>query len=322
MTPTSSSSGSPSGSTRSSDRARGHGRAGGRGPGLGRRAPPARSPTRWPPSAGWRSTCMPEDLAGRVRASSTTTSSRPRRASAFEELLEELRQEVADTYFKGRPRHSNSMDPEQMARMRDALDALNKMLEQRETGEPLDPTFEQFMEQFGDMFPGDPEDLDELLEQLARGWRRPRRCGIRCRPSSATSCASWPSRCWRTWTCAGRWSGSARNLQRAFPDAGWGQRLPVHRRRPAGHVPGDRPCRRSWASWTGWRTCSSRPPRRPRLAEVDLDEVRRQPGRGRGAVARPPGQADPALEEAGLIEQQGGRTELTPKGSGAWARRR
>ena len=41
------------------------------------------------------------------------------------------------------------------------------MLEQREAGEDLDPSFEEFMEQFGDMFPGDPKTLDELLEQLA-----------------------------------------------------------------------------------------------------------------------------------------------------------
>ena len=41
------------------------------------------------------------------------------------------------------------------------------MLEQRERGEELDPSFEQFMEQYGDMFPGNPQTLDELLEQLA-----------------------------------------------------------------------------------------------------------------------------------------------------------
>jgi len=43
---------------------------------------------------------------------------------------------------------------------------LNQMLEQRERGEELDPTFDEFMEQFGDLFPG-ANSLDELLEQLA-----------------------------------------------------------------------------------------------------------------------------------------------------------
>ena len=42
------------------------------------------------------------------------------------------------------------------------------MMEQRAAGEALDPSFEQFMEQYGDLFPGDPQNLDELLEQLAQ----------------------------------------------------------------------------------------------------------------------------------------------------------
>ena len=42
------------------------------------------------------------------------------------------------------------------------------MIEQRSAGEPLDPSFEEFMGKYGDLFPGDPKDLDELLEQLAQ----------------------------------------------------------------------------------------------------------------------------------------------------------
>ena len=50
--------------------------------------------------------------------------------------------------------------------MKDMLAALNEMLERRERGE--DPRFEEFMEQFGDFFPENPQNLDELLEQIAR----------------------------------------------------------------------------------------------------------------------------------------------------------
>src|SRR5439155_8867819 len=45
------------------------------------------------------------------------------------------------------------------------LSALNQMLEQRANGQ--EPDFESFMQQFGDFFPGDPQNLDELLEQMA-----------------------------------------------------------------------------------------------------------------------------------------------------------
>ena len=48
------------------------------------------------------------------------------------------------------------------------FDSLNRMLEQRQVGEPIDPSFEEFMERFGDFFPGNPTTLDELLEQMAQ----------------------------------------------------------------------------------------------------------------------------------------------------------
>src|SRR5580693_4511586 len=108
---------------------------------------------------------QPGDPGGRIQSLQHYDFVSSEAREQFEELLEELRREMADTFFQGASDALSSMDPEQMARMRDAYDALNQMLEQRERGDDLDPTFEQFMEQFGDMFPGNPETLDELLEQ-------------------------------------------------------------------------------------------------------------------------------------------------------------
>src|ERR1700682_5311207 len=56
--------------------------------------------------------------------------------------------------------------PERMQRMKDMMAELNQMLEQRERGE--EPDFAGFMERFGDFFPGNPQSLDELLEQMAQ----------------------------------------------------------------------------------------------------------------------------------------------------------
>src|SRR5580658_5456934 len=110
---------------------------------------------------------QPGDPAGRIQSLQNYDFVSSEARQQFEELVEELRREMADTFFEGASDALSSMDPEQMARMRDAYDALNQMLEQRERGDELDPSFEQFMDQFGDMFPGDPQNLDELLEQLA-----------------------------------------------------------------------------------------------------------------------------------------------------------
>src|SRR3954451_4919924 len=58
-----------------------------------------------------------------------------------------------------------AVSPEHMQRMKDMLSALNEMLEQRANGQ--EPAFESFMQQYGDFFPGEPQTLDELLEQIA-----------------------------------------------------------------------------------------------------------------------------------------------------------
>ena len=70
-----------------------------------------------------------------------------------------------------------NVSPEQMAQMKDMLAELNQMLEQRERGE--EPDFDGFMERYGDFFPGNPQTLDELLEQMAQSMARCSRCSTR-----------------------------------------------------------------------------------------------------------------------------------------------
>ena len=58
------------------------------------------------------------------------------------------------------------LKPERMAALKDMLAELNTMLAAREAGEQ--PDFAGFMERHGQFFPGNPQSLDELLEQMAR----------------------------------------------------------------------------------------------------------------------------------------------------------
>ena len=84
----------------------------------------------------------------------------------FEELLSELERDVLDTYFEKSKEFMGRPDPEEIERMRDMMDALSTMIEQDRRGEELDPTFENFMEKFGDFFPG-AESLDDVIQAMA-----------------------------------------------------------------------------------------------------------------------------------------------------------
>ena len=55
-----------------------------------------------------------------------------------------------------------------MQRMKDMFNDLNQLLEMREAGQDTDQKFQEFMERFGDFFPDNPQNLDELLESLAQ----------------------------------------------------------------------------------------------------------------------------------------------------------
>ena len=99
---------------------------------------------------------LPNDLAGQVRSLQHYEFVSSEAREHFEELMERLRQEVAKTYFDQMSEALADPDPAQLEHMRQAFDALNRMMEQRAAGDPIDPTFEAFMEEFGDLFPGDP----------------------------------------------------------------------------------------------------------------------------------------------------------------------
>ena len=111
---------------------------------------------------------LAEDLAGRVRGLTNYEFTSAEAGERFEELLARLREETVKTYLDHVAGAASAAGAAEREHIRSALDALNRMMEQRAAGEALDPSFEQLMEQYGDLFPGDPEDLDELLEQLAQ----------------------------------------------------------------------------------------------------------------------------------------------------------
>src|SRR6266581_3464323 len=109
---------------------------------------------------------MPPDLAGRVQALQNYDFMDDAARQRFEELMDELRQQLLQSYFNQLSEGMRDVSPERMQRMKDMLAELNQMLEQRERGE--EPDFDGFMERFGDFFPGNPQTLDELLEQMAQ----------------------------------------------------------------------------------------------------------------------------------------------------------
>jgi uncharacterized protein with von Willebrand factor type A (vWA) domain len=108
---------------------------------------------------------LPEDVPGQVKELQNYEFMDPEAQAKFNELLESLKKAMMDTFFKDMYNQIANMSPEDLARMKDMVKDLNKMLQDKMAGK--EPDFDQFMQQYGDLF-GDnpPQSLDELIAQM------------------------------------------------------------------------------------------------------------------------------------------------------------
>ena len=109
---------------------------------------------------------LPDDLASRMQSLQSYNFESAEASRRFDELSERLRSEVMQQVVDRVSEGMESVTPEDVQRTKEMLAALNEMIAKRDQGE--DPGFEKFMDEYGDMFPDDPETLDELLESIAR----------------------------------------------------------------------------------------------------------------------------------------------------------
>jgi len=111
---------------------------------------------------------LPDDVAGAVRALADYDWHSQEARAAYEAVKAMLRSEVLDAQFAGLKQALSGQDPEAMARVRDMLADLNSLLAAHARGEDTTDRFEDFMGRYGDLFPEQPKDVDELIDALAR----------------------------------------------------------------------------------------------------------------------------------------------------------
>ena len=108
---------------------------------------------------------IPPDPAGRLRDLQNYDFVSPEAKQKFDELLASLRQQMMQPFMQGMQQAMQNMTPQDLARMREMMQDLNRMLRQKAEGE--EPDFDAFMAKWGQNFPG-VESLDQLIEQMGR----------------------------------------------------------------------------------------------------------------------------------------------------------
>jgi uncharacterized protein with von Willebrand factor type A (vWA) domain len=255
---------------------------------------------------------LPPDVPGQIRELSDYRFVDPEAQEAFDELLEHIREQVMGAYFRSMAEGMRSMSPEDLARFRDMLAELNQMIEQRERGEPYD--FEGFMQRHGNLFPGNPKTLDELLEQMAARMAAMSRLLASLSPEEREELRALAEQVLQDMDLAFEVDRLGSNLASAFPDLGWGEPT------LAG---GDEPLPLSATIDAMERLHDLEELDRslrgdyPGASIDDVDEEALRHALGEDAVGdlRRLKEIERALERAGLVTRERGRLEVTPKGA-------
>ena len=110
---------------------------------------------------------LPESPGGAIKELSDYDFMDPEAQRQFQELLDMLKQQMLQNYFQNMKQQLQGLTPQDMTGLRQMLQDLNEMLQDRVMGRELN--FQQFMDKYGNLF-GDtpPENLEELMDQLAR----------------------------------------------------------------------------------------------------------------------------------------------------------
>ncbi len=256
---------------------------------------------------------LPDDLAGKVRGLGNYEFTSSEARERFEELMEKLRQEVVQSYLDEAAGALASMGPEERDRLRRAMDALNTMIEQHMAEQPLDPSFEAFMSEFGDFFPGDPQTLEELLEQLAQRMAATSAMLASMTEGQRSQLQGLMDELMGDMDLSWQVNRLSGNLQSMFPDAPWGRRVGFSGTNAPGLAEASDIFQRL-ADLDQLEQLLSGAPQPGALAEVDLDRVRDLLGPDASDSLGELAKLAKRLEEAGLVENRDGRLELTPRG--------
>ena len=109
---------------------------------------------------------LPPDPAGQIKALTQYEFMDPEARQKFQELLEQLQQQVLQQTFQGMQQSLQRMTPGDIANMQQMLSELNDVLEEKARGG--EPDFERFMHKYGHYFGAGINSLEELMDHMAR----------------------------------------------------------------------------------------------------------------------------------------------------------
>jgi uncharacterized protein with von Willebrand factor type A (vWA) domain len=255
---------------------------------------------------------LPSDTARAVRQLADYQWRSPEAAATYEQIRDLLRREVLDSQFRGMRDALAGAGPEQVQRMRDMLADLNELLEADARGEDTQERFDEFMGRYGEFFPENPRNLEELIDSLARRAAAASRLMASLSPEQRAELASLAQAALGDLGLEYELDRLGQSLRWRRPDLPWGERAAMGGDQPLGL--GDATTAlEELADLEALEASLGQDYPGASLDDIDLDALRRNLGRRAVEDVEALRALERELTEQGFLTREHGRLKLTPK---------
>ena len=255
---------------------------------------------------------LPDTLAGRLNGLRDYEFMDDAARDAFNELTDELRQQMLQTYFQGLKDGVQKVTPEDLAAIREMVRDLNALLEKHASGADTTEEFGRFMAQHGQYFPPGIGSIDELIEHLHRQASQIASLMNSLSPEMRDELRGLMDDLLRDDRLKIDMARLAGNLQAARPDLPFGEPYPFEGDEPMGLADALAAIDRQ-QEYDAMEEALGAARDPDALAAVDADALRDLAGDDAIDDLDQLRELTRTLEEAGYVDRESGRLDLTPR---------
>jgi uncharacterized protein with von Willebrand factor type A (vWA) domain len=255
---------------------------------------------------------LPQDTARAVRALADYAWRSDEARQAYQQIKDLLRSEVLDSQFAGLRDAMANATPQDMDRIREMLTALNDMLDADARGEHTAEDFAKFMQKYGDFFPENPANLDELIDSLARRAAAAQRLMNSLTPEQRAELADLMNQALGDAGLAEQMARLQGALRSARPDLRWGGRERMDGEDPMGYADAT-DALAELADLDELSQLAAQDYPGASLADIDEELVERALGRQAVDDLQQLRQIERELQRQGYLERGSNGMQLTPR---------
>jgi uncharacterized protein with von Willebrand factor type A (vWA) domain len=263
---------------------------------------------------------LPRSTAAAVQELADYRWTSPEAGRIYSEILDGLRRDVLDQQFRGlrdalagmQPGAGDQQRQQADQALKDMLSDLNQLLAKHARGEDTQADFEQFMDRHGQLFPEQPESVDELIDALARRAAAGQRLMASLTPQQREELQGLMAAALGDPDLAAQMAALGDNLRALRPDLSWELGVRMRGEQPLGYGEAAGALGELADLDDVIDQLSQNHPGAT-LDDVDVEQVERALGSGAASDVRALQQLERELERQGWLSRGAEGLQLSPK---------